>query len=233
MLDIESEKNPWNLRQCLVVLIGLLAAGYGMALLVRITGNLLPLTWRYLLVGLSQGAAILAGLHYFVRKKYGLGLAALGVKAAAPGQVLAAGLGGGLVLFLLVMLVGVLLQFFWPDQAPQPFTELVLNARRPADLAIPLFLGALVAPVTEELYFRGFLFPAIKSRYGLPAGLIGSGLIFGLLHLDPVRLLPLALGGVGLAYLYERTENIFAPIVAHTTWNTIMILLLYLALRWV
>lgn len=62
---------------------------------------------------------------------------------------------------------------------------------------------------------------------------MGSGAIFALLHLDLWRFLPLALGGIGLAYLYDRTGNILASIIAHATWNTIMILLLYFALRWV
>ncbi|GEA13853.1 MAG: protease family protein [Moorella sp. (in: firmicutes)] len=229
----ETEKIPWNLRQCLLVLLGMLAAGYGTALMVRFFASWLPLAYRYLLVGLAQGAAVLGGLHYFVRKKNGLGLEAVGLKAASLVRAIASGLGGGLVLFLLVVIVGSLLQFFLPDQAPQPFTELVINARQPRDLAIPLFLGAFLAPVTEELYFRGFLFPALKARYGFGRGLLGSGLIFALLHLDLVRFLPLALGGMGLAYLYERTGNILTPIVAHATWNTIMILLLYFTLRWV
>ncbi|WP_406676704.1 CPBP family intramembrane glutamic endopeptidase [Moorella sp. ACPs] len=229
----ETGKIPWNLWQCLLVLLGMLAAGYGTALLVRFFASGLPLAYRYLLVGLAQGAAVLGGLHYFVRKKNGLSLEAVGLKAAVLPRAIAVGLGGGLALFLLLVIVGSLLQLFLPDQAPQPFTELIINARQPRDLVIPLFLGAFVAPVSEELYFRGFLFPALKNRYGFAWGLVGSALIFAFLHLDLVRFLPLALGGIGLAYLYERTGNILTAIVAHATWNTIMIFLLYFALRWV
>ncbi|WP_258359517.1 CPBP family intramembrane glutamic endopeptidase [Moorella sulfitireducens] len=229
----ETEKIPWNLWHCLLVLLSMVAAGYGMALLVRFFAPGLSLACRYLLVGLAQGAAVLGGLHYIVRVKNGLGLEAVGLKTASIPMAITSGLGGGLVLFLLVIIVGSLLQLFLPDQAPQPFTELVVNARRPGDLAIPLFLASFFAPVTEELYFRGFLFPALKERYGLKKGLLGSGLIFALLHLDLVRFLPLALGGVGLAYLYERTGSVLSAIVAHATWNTIMIFLLYFALRWV
>lgn len=233
---MEAEKTgkvPGDLRQCLLVLLGLLAAGYGTALMIRFFAFPRPLAYRYLLVGLAQGTAVLTGLYYFVKKKNGLDFQALGLKTASPGPVLLAGLGGGVLLFILVLFIGSFLQFFIPDQAPQPFTELVINARRPGELAIPIFLGTLLAPLTEELYFRGFLFPALKARYGFYKGLVGSGAIFALLHLDPVRFLPLALGGMGLAYLYERTGNILTSIIAHATWNTIMILILYFILRWV
>ncbi|PRR68597.1 CPBP family intramembrane glutamic endopeptidase [Neomoorella humiferrea] len=229
----ETEKIPWNLWQCLLVLLGMVTAGYGTALLVRFFAPGLAPAYRYLMVGLAQGAAVLGGLHYIVRVKNGLGLEAVGLKTTTVPRAITSGLGGGLVLFLLVILVGSLLQLFLPDQAPQPFTELVIHARRPSDLLIPLFLASFLAPVTEELYFRGFLFPVLKERYGLKKGLLGSGLIFALLHFDLVRFLPLTMGGVGLAYLYERTENIVAAIIAHATWNTIMIFLLYFALRWV
>ncbi|MDN5325971.1 MAG: protease family protein [Moorella sp. (in: firmicutes)] len=226
-------KLPWGLRESLLVLLGLLVAGYGTGLAFRVFGWQISLVYRYLLVGLAQAIAVLGGLHYFVRWKNGLGFSALGLKAEGAGRALVAGLAGGLALFFLVIITGALLQTMFPNPSPQPFADLVAKARGPADLIIPLFLGTVLAPLTEELYFRGFLFPALKDRYGLQAGLVGSGVIFALLHLDLWRFLPLALGGIGLAYLYERTGNILASIIAHATWNTVMILLLYFALRWV
>jgi len=228
----EDNKLPWGLRDSFLVLLGLLIAGYGAGLIIHFFGLWLPMTYRYLLVGLAQAGAILGGLHYFVRRKSGPGFAALGLQKAGAGQALAAGLAGGLGLFFLVMVVGALIQTFFPNLSPQPFADLVTQAARPADLLIPLFLGSFLAPLTEELYFRGFLFPALKARYGRVAGLVGSSAIFGLLHLDLMRFIPLALGGMGLAYLYQRTGNLLAAITAHATWNTIMILLLYYALRW-
>lgn len=228
----EKGKIPWNIWQCFLVLLGMVTTGYVTALVVRFFAPGLAPAYKYLMVGLAQGMAVLGGLHYVVRIKNGLGLEALGLKTTTIPRAITSGLVGGLVLFLAVVLVGSLLQLFLPDQAPQPFTELVMQAQKPADLLIPLFLASILAPVTEELYFRGFLFPLLKERYGLKKGIFGSSLIFSLLHLDPIRFLPLTLGGIGLAYLYERTGNVFTTIVAHATWNTIMILLLYFTLRW-
>jgi len=70
------------------------------------------------------------------------------------------------------------------------------------------------------------LYSALKERLGMKAGLIAAGLIFGAMHFDLIRLVPLGLGGIGLALLYEKTGTIFAPIIAHGTWNGIMLILL-------
>lgn len=232
-MDGETGKVPWNLRESFLVLLALLAAGFAGGLLIRFAELPITLANSYLLVGLVQAIAGLGGLYYFVRVKYGLGLQALGLKASNLDRALTRGIGAGLILFVLVIIVGGILQLFLPAPRPQPFAELIINARQSQDLVIPLFIGVVLAPVTEELYFRGFLFPAFKERYGTFTGLTGSSLLFGLMHLDLLRFLPLMVGGMGLAYLYNRTGNLLVAITAHATWNGVMIFLLYFSLRWV
>ncbi|HBT46255.1 MAG TPA: hypothetical protein DEA73_00005 [Peptococcaceae bacterium] len=224
-------KPPWKIKDALFVLILLVAAGYGFSLFLKWVRPPLPLSSQFLLVGLVQAAAVLGGLHYVVRVKYGGSLVQLGLTGYRLGRAFFLGVAGGTALFILVILAGALLQNFLPDPAPQPFAELVRGARNFRDLLVPLFLGALLAPVTEELYFRGFLYPLLKARYGLLAGQVLSSLVFALLHFDWLRLLPLAMGGWGLAYLYERSGSLITAVVAHGTWNTIMILLIYLSLH--
>ncbi|MGI9952422.1 type II CAAX endopeptidase family protein [Moorellaceae bacterium AZ2] len=224
-------KPPWNLKDALLVLVLLVVTGYGFSLFLRWTRPPLSLSHQFLLAGLVQAAAVLGGLHYVVRVKYGGSLAQLGLRGHSLGRAFFLGIGGGTLLFILVILAGALLQNFLPDPAPQPFAELVRRARSFRDLLVPLFLGAFLAPLTEEFYFRGFLYPILKARYGLLAGQVLSSLFFALLHFDWLRFLPLAMGGWGLAYLYERSGSLITPVVAHGTWNTIMILLIYLSLR--
>lgn len=224
-------KPPWNLKDSLLVLALLAFAGYGSSLFLRVTGLRLPLSQQFLLAGLAQAAAVFGGLHYVVQRKYGGTIAQLGWRRRGWRRAFWLGIGGGILLFIVVILVGGLLQHFLPEPAPQPFAELVTTARSFRELFLPLFLGAVLAPLTEEFYFRGFFYPVLKARYGLLAGQLGSSLLFALLHFDLLRFLPLTLGGWGLAYLYERSGSIIAPVVAHGTWNTIMILLLYFSLR--
>lgn len=46
------------------------------------------------------------------------------------------------------------------------------------------------------------------------------------MHRDLFRLIPIAVGGIGLAYIFERTKSLWASIFAHSTWNTVMLLLM-------
>jgi CAAX protease family protein len=75
----------------------------------------------------------------------------------------------------------------------------------------------VVAPVTEELFFRGFLFAGLRSRRSLwPAALL-SGLIFGLVHATTgiTTVVPLAALGVALCWLYDRTGSLWPCVMAH------------------
>ncbi len=81
-----------------------------------------------------------------------------------------------------------------------------------------------LAPISEELFFRGFLFGGLRGRLSFwPAALI-SGVFFGLIHLLGGTLAvipPLAAFGVLLAWLYERTGSIGPPILMHALQNAI------------
>lgn len=222
---------PWTIRDTLVVLVLLAVSGYGTSFFLKWAGWRPPLAHQLLLAGGIQAMAVLSGVYYLVRFKYGRSLEELGLKWRNLGRSLGLGLGGGVIIFFMVILLGGLLQRFLPEPAPQPFAELVRRAQGFRDLLLPLFLGSLLAPITEEVYFRGFFYPVLKARYGTLAGQVGSSLLFALLHFDLFRFLPLAVGGWGLAYLYERSGSLITPVVAHGTWNAIMILLLFFSLK--
>jgi membrane protease YdiL (CAAX protease family) len=85
-----------------------------------------------------------------------------------------------------------------------------------------LLVGA-VAPIAEELFFRGFLFGALR-RYGFPLAALVSGLAFGGAHVAsaPVGyLLPLAVLGVILCAIYERTGSLYPCMALHCVNNSV------------
>ncbi len=80
-------------------------------------------------------------------------------------------------------------------------------------------LAILIAPVAEEAMFRGILYPTIK-QFGHPRlALWGTSLLFGLSHFSMVTLAPLTVFAMLLVFLYETTDNLLAPIVAHSLFN--------------
>ena len=91
-----------------------------------------------------------------------------------------------------------------------------------------LIIGGLavgLAPVVEELIFRGLFFPVLRDL-GLPRlAWLGTSIFFGLIHGNAAAFLPLTLFGLYLAWLYHRTGNLLAPITAHALFNLIPFLL--------
>jgi membrane protease YdiL (CAAX protease family) len=80
-------------------------------------------------------------------------------------------------------------------------------------------LTALVVPPAEEMLFRGILYPWIK-RVGFPRlALWGTSLLFGAVHFNVRSFVPLTVLALFLSLLYERTENLLAPIMTHATFN--------------
>ena len=83
-------------------------------------------------------------------------------------------------------------------------------------------LGGVVAPIKEEMLFRGLMYPPLRQALGKGRGMLLTGLFFATLHFDMVRFLPLFIGGVVLSWLYERSSSIWPSIIAHGTWNVLM-----------
>jgi membrane protease YdiL (CAAX protease family) len=95
-----------------------------------------------------------------------------------------------------------------------------------AALALIGYIGltCLMAPIAEELFFRGLLFPVLSARVGVAAGVIGTGAAFSLVHAigSPVEaLIVLFVLGSGLCLLYLRTGSLLPCIGLHALNNAI------------
>jgi len=80
------------------------------------------------------------------------------------------------------------------------------------------------APIAEELFFRGFLFTALRRRVGLISGALVTGVVFGLVHAgtsEPEFLAPLGLFGFVLCLLYWRTGSLVPCMVLHSVNNSL------------
>ena len=87
----------------------------------------------------------------------------------------------------------------------------------------------LVAPFVEELFFRGIGVRAL-TIFGSLAAILLSGVIFGAVHGILGALPPLALFGIGLAWIRVRSASIWPGFIAHATYNGIG--MLFLILSW-
>lgn len=107
-----------------------------------------------------------------------------------------------------------------PEQVPDDLSS--------AGVIVTVVYAVVVAPLHEEIFFRGVLFRSVRDRHGLRMGLLASGIGFSLIHYlegpwqDTLLLMVVMFfNGIALAWFYDRRGTVVAPLVAHMVFNVI------------
>lgn len=114
-------------------------------------------------------------------------------------------------------------KIFHTQGSSSPIISILLNAIGSSDaVAFIIFIIALgVMPaIFEETLFRGFLYPALRWKFGPMAAMCISALAFSLIHLDFGAASQLFVLGFMFAFAYEKTGSLVPPMVAHCLWNS-------------
>ena len=176
--------------------------------------------------GLSQGAALavgyaIAGALTVVLTLYSLwrlGLRGILAKVGFSRAGLAPALAWGGLLGAATAL----LAWGYVALLPRLGVELPETTREVAGSGWLLLMVVVLAPLFEEFIFRGLLFNGMRTATRLPVAIVGSALVFGLVH-PPHSFPPVFLLGVVAAWLFHRTGLLWSSIAAHVTYNAIVI----------
>ena len=120
-------------------------------------------------------------------------------------------------------LARLLLQGLGMDAEPQEVLQLMID-RGAGPLRFYLIaLGVCIAPIAEEILFRGLMLPVLARHIGVAGGLVASAAVFAALHMNAAAAAPLFVLGLafGLAYLY--TGSLTVSIVLHAVFNAVSI----------
>jgi membrane protease YdiL (CAAX protease family) len=144
-----------------------------------------------------------------------------------------AGIGVGLTAFLVVQpflrLVAVLEERAardgWIPEIPvQQILQVILETRSQWVLALAATVAVVVAPISEELLFRGFLQPALGRWTGRRLAIVLSAAFFATAHMDLYAMPTLLVLGIALGYVYDRTRSLAAPVALHMAFNATTLL---------
>ena len=86
---------------------------------------------------------------------------------------------------------------------------------------------AVMAPVVEELFFRGIIFQGFSNRFRFLAAAPMSAVVFALFHIDPRVYGRIFISGVLFAFLFYRTRSLWPSIGCHVIGNTIAVIALF------
>ena len=126
------------------------------------------------------------------------------------------------------MIYAAVVSLFGIDALSQDCADQVPESIRGSALLLAMsgFLAVIFAPVCEELFFRGFVFPGLASAWGPVAGHVASGHHFGSAHLlgNPTlykSMIQFSAIGMVFAFVYWRSGSIFSSMLAHFAFNLI------------
>jgi membrane protease YdiL (CAAX protease family) len=165
----------------------------------------------------------------WVRGRFGLGIEALGWRKGPIGGHVGSG--------VLVGLLGIALQVpasiivLWLARLvvghSVEVNQLSFKGEPTSVQWVLVAFGAVVlAPIAEELLFRGFFFQAVRKWAGPVAAAALSATVFALAHISPLLFLPIGVLGFLLARLFDRRGSILASMVGHATFNLFGIIVL-------
>ena len=178
-----------------------------------------------------QSGSLFSLSWYFGVKKYKNKLSDLGLREFKIFR----GIGYSLIILPALFAFEIFYSFFVTHlfQARMPEVNYVdLFGGETLGIVLTVLLVVIVAPVAEEVFFRGFLYPAFKKRFGKWLGVLISALIFGLFHINIWLIIPISLIGLINILLYERTKSLDSCIILHSMNNLMAVLVLFWEVLW-
>ena len=133
------------------------------------------------------------------------------------------------LLFSVLILTSLVTGLFHYVPKEQVVVKLFMRQNNAAFLIYTSLFAAIVGPVIEELFFRGFMYSAVKKYVGIFWATIVTAVLFAALHAHAVGFLPIMVLGILLAQMYERTGTLVSSVTIHIMHNFSMLLLVFLA----
>jgi membrane protease YdiL (CAAX protease family) len=232
------EARHWGLATIFKATLLFMALAFGLGLL---------LSWLKSRFFPSLGANLLSLIHTTVSDLFVIGTIVyflhrlggnwrdLGFRGVRLWKDLKVGLAGYLavlpVFFLVLIAVAFVAYFLSYEPPPHPLVEIFLEEekRAPGIVVYSVFLACVAGPFLEEIFFRGFCYPAFKKRWGVFWALVLSASFFALIHQNLFAFWPIFVLGFGLGYLYEKRGTLVPSIVLHIVHNSVFITYFFLA----
>lgn len=172
---------------------------------------------------------LLSGTFYSVKVRHGSSPSAIGLRFDGFGKGMGLGLALGIPLFIGAILLGYLSQYVMgptkSDYMTRSMTEALRGSVSPGLIVLLFVTLVVLAPVCEEIFFRGYLYPTLRNRMNMQPAMVVNGVLFAAAHLQLVGFLPRLLLGYGLSYLYEKNRTLGGPIVGHALYNGLIVVL--------
>ena len=139
------------------------------------------------------------------------------------------GIKGCLTIIPFVLLSSLIMNNLIENQnGSNPLLEIVLNNKNYLSFILLFVTTTLLAPLFEEIIFRGVLLPILSRDFGIILGILVSAFIFALAHLSLGEMPPLFVLGIGLGITRIASGSLLSSVIMHSLWNGLTFLNLFL-----
>ena len=139
------------------------------------------------------------------------------------------GIKGWLTIVPFVLLISLIMNSLVDNQnGSNPLLEIVLNNNNYLSFILLFVTTTLLAPLFEEIIFRGILLPILSRDFGIILGIIVSAFVFALAHLSLGEMPPLFVLGIGLGITRIASGSLLSSVIMHSLWNGLTFLNLFL-----
>ncbi|KGR86979.1 CPBP family intramembrane glutamic endopeptidase [Lysinibacillus odysseyi] len=176
------------------------------------------------LMGLTIAITLLLGIYFIALRPKRLSWCEVGIKRFLMKDWKI------IVLYSAVLLIGsviiVVLTSFIGNSWENSKTESLQQNVTFLTVSIAFVSAAVISPIYEEIFYRGFLYRWLRTRMGLIGGVLISAAIFTIVHIPTYNVMPVNFfSGIIFAMAYERTNSIWPSVMIHGITNGIMVLL--------
>lgn len=233
----KADQPIWKWRDLAIVLIGtflFLVVGVILIIIINVAQGanpedlLEPTITQTISLTALEAVALIGGVYIFGLRRKGLDWNAVGIRPASSNWYLIA-----FVVTIMVIPLASLITLAVFFVSGQPLENPQLDFLLPEDLStidafVMLILAGFIAPLGEELLFRGVLYSLFRERWGIWISVLLSSLLFAIIHGNIAVGLTGFLLGIVAAIVFEYSGSLWTAVLVHSVNNSLKIGLLYI-----
>ena len=182
---------------------------------------------RLFISQIMQTAITIGLIAFFLIKVRKQKFSDIGLKPFVELRWLPLALAGGVLLYVLTaFLLGILTVLFPELAEPQNVSNIIAESQTTWEIIAVVISVAILAPLGEELLFRGYIYHSLAPNYSPLVSMLITSLVFGAMHLDFLRFIPLSFVGLFLNIVAVKSKSIYGSIIMHAAWNMVMVIML-------
>ncbi|MGM0829165.1 MAG: CPBP family intramembrane glutamic endopeptidase [Bacillota bacterium] len=221
------EQDPWGWKEFILLMLlefGLVVGCIKFVVKPLYSGWLDNELYAGTLMGLTIAIILLSGVYLIALRPKQLSWSEVGVKpfTVKDWKII--------IIYSVILFVGaviiVVLTSFIGNSWENSKTEALQQNATFFTILIAFISAAIISPLYEEIFYRGFLYRWLRTRIGFTGALLLSSLIFTIIHIPTYNVMPVNFfSGILFALAYERTNSIWPSVLIHGLTNGIMVLL--------